>query len=81
MKPESGFDDSENGPTMRKEREEQPTAATELEYARNLLGRALDAFVPNHDEANDLAKRIGLGDLPNADLVEEIRAFIRGDHG
>ena len=47
-----------------------------VQEACALLRRALDAFVPNHDEANALAMKVGLGELPNAGLVDEIRSFI-----
>ena len=55
------------------------TAATRsdtVQEACSLLRRAIEAFVPNHDEANALSMKLGLGPVAHADLVDEIWSFI-----
>ena len=49
------------------------------EYLIGLLGRALAAFVPNHDAAQELSVQLGLGPLPNSDLIDEIRALTKSN--
>lgn len=58
------------------ERSSRTTQDERVQEACRLLRRALDAFVPNHDEANAAAIKLLGGPLPNADLVDEIWSFI-----
>ena len=47
-----------------------------LERATELLARVEPELVPNHDAAQELADKFGLGRVSRTHLVEDIREFL-----